>query len=75
MVIGAAGLVAMGAIVAGGSFLKGFQEGLKTEKDAGKKEEEAADPPGPNKASKNTTNASDSTAKAPSSGSEKTGVG
>ncbi|MGN0978437.1 MAG: hypothetical protein ACI4PH_10325 [Faecousia sp.] len=40
MVIGATGLVAMGAIVAGGSLLKGFREGAKTAKDAERKPDE-----------------------------------
>ncbi|MGM9602714.1 MAG: hypothetical protein ACI3W5_14170 [Faecousia sp.] len=40
IVISATGLVAMGAIVAGGSLLKGFREGTKTAKDAERKSDE-----------------------------------
>lgn len=34
MVIGATGLLTMGAVVAGGALIKGFKEGAKTVKDA-----------------------------------------
>lgn len=34
VVIGATGLLAMGAVVAGGALIKGFKEGAKTVKDA-----------------------------------------
>ncbi|MGN0313761.1 MAG: hypothetical protein ACI4EG_03100 [Fusicatenibacter sp.] len=43
MVIGATGLVAMGAIVACGSFLKGFKEGSKNAKEASNDQSKSPD--------------------------------
>ena len=56
MVIGATGLVAMGGIVAAGSLLKGFREGAKTVREAGKNVSAVEAPAGEKKPESDSSN-------------------